>query len=328
MLWSATNVCVCHVPLLRCGEFARRMSFRTHGHFLGSGALDLRTPFDVAGFRSDYAAVPCPQVPRTCIAICLSPSRPHNDNLNINISCHHKNRLSRAVAMVRQMDDLVTGDDGGDLYRLDRNQSFLNQGLDEDISKSKEGDEVEELTHGVSLLADESVHISPGFFQVFRGQAKQAACMIYYSRKDAGTPRISPKAGNMVRMYSSSVWCVCAGIGCRSTCCTYASPVLGVVGFSAPVIGAGLFCRFVSFSLPYICNRFSLPARRVSCQTKQNAAMFPVDDPTSPPLIGPSTIVVVNDARHQLQPEFLQRTTPYFFDVDSITQQYKWAKVC
>lgn len=56
--------------------------------------------------------------------------------------------------------------------------------------------------------------------------------------------------------------------------------------------------------------------------------MFPVDDPTSPPLIGPSTIVVVNDARHQLQPEFLQRTTPYFFDVDSITQQYKWAKVC
>ncbi|CAM9743211.1 unnamed protein product, partial [Ectocarpus fasciculatus] len=163
--------------------------------------------------------------------------------------------LSRAVAMVRQMDDLVTGDDGGDLYRLDRNQSFLNQGLDEDISKSKEGDEVEELTHGVSLLADESVHITPGFFQVFRGQAKQAACMIYYSRKDAGTPRISPKAGNM------------------------------------------------------------------------NAAMFPIDDPTSPPLIGPSTIVVVNDARHQLQPEFLQRTTPYFFDVDSITQQYKWAKV-
>lgn len=100
--------------------------------------------------------------------------------------------------MVRQMDDLVTGDDGGDLYRLDRNQAFLNQGLDEDISKSKEGDEVEELTHGVSLLADESVHITPGFFQVFRGQAKQAACMIYYSRKDAGTPRISPKAGNMV----------------------------------------------------------------------------------------------------------------------------------
>lgn len=55
--------------------------------------------------------------------------------------------------------------------------------------------------------------------------------------------------------------------------------------------------------------------------------MFPVDDPTSPPLIGPSTLVVVNDARHQLQPEFLQRTTPYFFDVDTITGQYKWAKV-
>lgn len=59
----------------------------------------------------------------------------------------------------------------------------------------------------------------------------------------------------------------------------------------------------------------------------QNSAIFPIDDPTSPPLIGPSTIVVVNDARHQLQPEFLQRTTPYFFDLDNITGQYKWAKV-
>ena len=68
--------------------------------------------------------------------------------------------------MVRQMDDLVTGDDGGDLYRLERIQAFGNQGLDEDISRSKGGDEVEELTHGVSLLADESVHITPGFFQV------------------------------------------------------------------------------------------------------------------------------------------------------------------
>lgn len=117
--------------------------------------------------------------------------------------------------MVRQMDDLVTGDDGGDLYRLDRNQSFLNQGLDEDISKSKEGDEVEELTHGVSLLADESVHITPGFFQVFRGQAKQAACMIYYSRRDAGTPRISPKAGNMVSGGRKGEW----GGGGRGVLC-------------------------------------------------------------------------------------------------------------
>lgn len=67
--------------------------------------------------------------------------------------------------MVRQMDELVTGDDGGDLYRLDRRESFAAMGVDEDISKSR-GDEVEELTHGGSLLADESVHISPGFFQV------------------------------------------------------------------------------------------------------------------------------------------------------------------
>lgn len=74
--------------------------------------------------------------------------------------------------MVRQMDEIVTGDDGGDLYRLERNQTFLDQGLDEDISRSKGGDEVEELTHGASLLADESVHITPGFFQVGEGGRK------------------------------------------------------------------------------------------------------------------------------------------------------------
>lgn len=68
--------------------------------------------------------------------------------------------------MVRQMDELVTGDDGGDLYRLDRKDAFANLGVDEDISRSRGGDEVEELTHGVSLLADDTVHISPGFFQV------------------------------------------------------------------------------------------------------------------------------------------------------------------
>lgn len=44
--------------------------------------------------------------------------------------------------------------------------------------------------------------------QVFRGQAKQAACMIYYSRKDAGTPKISPKAGNMVSLTMILLWAV------------------------------------------------------------------------------------------------------------------------
>lgn len=68
--------------------------------------------------------------------------------------------------MVRQMDELVTGDDGGDLYRLDRRENYAQMGVDEDITKSRGGDEVEELTHGVSLLADESVHVTPGFFQV------------------------------------------------------------------------------------------------------------------------------------------------------------------
>lgn len=86
----------------------------------------------------------------------------------LSSDCVHVIRLSRAVAMVRQMDELVTGDDGGDLYRLDRRENYAQMGVDEDITKSRGGDEVEELTHGVSLLADESVQVTPGFFQVGR----------------------------------------------------------------------------------------------------------------------------------------------------------------
>ena len=39
----------------------------------------------------------------------------------------------------------------------------------------------------------------------------------------------------------------------------------------------------------------------------RNAAIFPVDDPSAVPLVGDATIVVVNDARHQLEANFLQR---------------------
>lgn len=65
----------------------------------------------------------------------------------------------------------------------------------------------------------------------------------------------------------------------------------------------------------------------------RNAALFPVDNPDSPPLVGDATIVVVNDARHQLEANFLQRTVPYFFELSSTNAtvssggRYRWAKV-
>lgn len=65
----------------------------------------------------------------------------------------------------------------------------------------------------------------------------------------------------------------------------------------------------------------------------RNAAIFPIDDPTSGPLVGEATIVLVNDARHQLEANFLQRTVPYFFELSSSNAtvssggRYRWAKV-
>mmetsp|Transcript_8020 Transcript_8020/g.12169 ORF Transcript_8020/g.12169 Transcript_8020/m.12169 type:complete len:1034 (-) Transcript_8020:205-3306(-) len=99
-----------------------------------------------------------------------------------------------------------------------------------------------------------NVTIEPGYVQTFNTNVALPT-VIYYTRRDAGTPKVSPKAGNM------------------------------------------------------------------------NAALFALDYPDMPPLIGNSTIVVVNDCRHQLQSEFLQRTVPYFFELDQGGQRYRWAKV-
>ncbi|CAM9338772.1 unnamed protein product [Hapterophycus canaliculatus] len=80
--------------------------------------------------------------------------------------------------------------------------------------------------------------------------------MIYSARKSPGTPKVSPKAGNM------------------------------------------------------------------------NAAIFP-NSPGEEVVIGdPARIVVVNDARHRLKTEFLQRTVPYFFKLDRRSgKKYEWADV-
>jgi hypothetical protein len=37
-----------------------------------------------------------------------------------------------------------------------------------------------------------------------------------------------------------------------------------------------------------------------------NSAMFNLSNPYTAPLIGDAKVVVVNDARHQMQPSFLQ----------------------
>lgn len=50
-------------------------------------------------------------------------------------------------------------------------------------------------------------------------------------------------------------------------------------------------------------------------------------NPQEEALIGPASIIVVNDVRHELYPEFLQRTVPYFFTFDKIRRCYKWADV-
>lgn len=73
--------------------------------------------------------------------------------------------------------------------------------------------------------------------------------------------------------------------------------------------------------------------RRVCVQVSpkagnMNAAIFP-NSPGEEPVIGdPARVVVVNDARHRLKTEFLQRTVPYFFKLDRRTgKKYEWADV-
>ncbi|CAM9618770.1 unnamed protein product [Ectocarpus sp. 8 AP-2014] len=95
--------------------------------------------------------------------------------------------------------------------------------------------------------------IQPGQKKVWN-RNKYIPTIVYYSRIDAGQPRISPKAGNM------------------------------------------------------------------------NRAIFSFN-PQEEPLIGEAAVVVINDVRHELYPEFLQRTVPYFFTFDKPRRCYKWANI-
>lgn len=50
-------------------------------------------------------------------------------------------------------------------------------------------------------------------------------------------------------------------------------------------------------------------------------------NPQEEPLIGEAAVIAINDVRHELYPEFLQRTLPYFFTFDQIRRCYKWSNI-
>lgn len=76
-----------------------------------------------------------------------------------------------------------------------------------------------------------------------------------------------------------------------------------------------------NLSPPHFYLRIFLPSFFFLCR-----AIFSAN-PQEEPLIGPASVIVVNDVRHELYPEFLQRTVPYFFKFDKIRRCYKWADV-
>lgn len=111
-----------------------------------------------------------------------------------------------------------------------------------------------------------SAEVEKGKEYIF-SSCKGVPTVVYYSRMNPGTPKASPKAGNM------------------------------------------------------------------------NAAIFPIDRP-GPVLIGNAKILVVNDCRHKLFTDFLQRTVPFFFELvdkqlahtkstqaNVNSKLYKWAKI-
>ncbi len=125
------------------------------------------------------------------------------------------------------------------------------------LTDGEERVEVEELVRGIHEalnIDDEKGKLKPAYIHMFDSNP-DLPTVIYYTRREAGTPKASPKAGNL------------------------------------------------------------------------NAAIFAMDFPDQAPLIGDSTLLVVNDCRHKLYPMFLQRTLPYFFKTSEGTNAYAWDMV-
>eukprot|EP00612_Vaucheria_litorea_P005782 CAMPEP_0171461346 /NCGR_PEP_ID=MMETSP0945-20130129/5831_1 /TAXON_ID=109269 /ORGANISM="Vaucheria litorea, Strain CCMP2940" /LENGTH=671 /DNA_ID=CAMNT_0011987675 /DNA_START=409 /DNA_END=2424 /DNA_ORIENTATION=+ len=166
---------------------------------------------------------------------------------------YNDSHLNQACHLMEYMQKLATNEDGdGNIFSL--------TDMPEDIRLPDEKRKVIQKIAATMLQVlsiPPDLKITAAYIHKFSSNPTLPT-LIYYSRRDPGTPRVSPKAGNM------------------------------------------------------------------------NSAIFPIDYPDSEPLIGDSTIVAVNDCRHQLQPNFLQRTVPYFFKLQGNhgeSGQYTWDKV-
>lgn len=162
--------------------------------------------------------------------------------------------LNQACRLLEFMDEEAASEAGRlTVFSLEEIPDGI-KGVHDATRKSKATTQATATSMLQAMNVGQHVTIEPGMIHTINS-SPDLPTMIYYSRRDAGFPKVSPKAGNM------------------------------------------------------------------------NAALFPMDYPDDPPLIGNASILVVNDCRHQLQPDFLQRTVPYFFALDESEQQYSWAPV-
>lgn len=104
----------------------------------------------------------------------------------------------------------------------------------------------------------------------------------------------------------------------------YISPLSVIAGMRGNVDGSITYLVTPPTSLPSPLTKIQVSPKAGN----MNAAIFP-NSPREEPVIGDSArVVIVNDARHRLKTEFLQRTAPYFFKLNRQTgKNYTWADV-
>jgi cellulose synthase/poly-beta-1,6-N-acetylglucosamine synthase-like glycosyltransferase len=162
--------------------------------------------------------------------------------------------LNRACMLMEYMQKVSQEVENEDIYSLGDLPKHIQDIVDQEEEQRSQS--TEEFVRAMlsALNIDDELKIKPAYLHVFNSNPGLPT-LVYYSRRDASTPKVSPKAGNM------------------------------------------------------------------------NAALFPVDYPKEAPIVGDATLVAVNDCRHELLPDFLQRTVPYFFKLDQTGKKYVWDKV-
>lgn len=184
-----------------------------------------------------------------------------------------------------------------------------------------------------------SFFLSPGYKKLFNS-SPNIPSIIYSARANPGTPKVRIKTSLQTLVQDSSGG---AGKACRRLKAPGRLPAL-----LAPDIDIELGGRRLARCPVDAKSRrrrkhalLATPSRRASATPccihnpqvspkagNMNAAIFS-NTPGEEPVIGAGArIVVVNDARHRLKTEFLQRTVPYFFKLDRRTgKKYEWADV-